>query len=178
MERALFEKIRYSHYANFISFAIWNDNDINNLSAIEENIENLNQNIVIIGLNVSRGVNKFQNFHVKHRGGRDSWLKDAFNNSCFRGAYMTDIFKNDISPRQSLVDLSIENIIKNIKEFRKELNFIRCKNPYIVAIGYETVRILQQYLPEYVKNVHSIPHYAKRGITKKEFVESIKNLAK
>ena len=52
MERALFEKIRYSHYANFISFAIWNDNDINNLSAIEENIENLNQNIVIIGLNV------------------------------------------------------------------------------------------------------------------------------
>lgn len=178
MEMALFKKIRYSHYANFISFAIWNDNDINDLSKIDENIENLNQNIIIVGLNISRGVNKFQNFHVKHQGGRDSWLKDAFNNGCFHGAYMTDIIKNDVSPRQSLVDLSIENIIKNIKEFKKELNFINCRNPYIVAIGYETTRILRQYLPEYIENIHSIPHYAKRGITKKEFVESIKKLRK
>ncbi len=77
---------------------------------------------------------------------------------------------------QSLVDLSIENIIKNIKEFKKELNFINCRNPYIIAIGDETARILQQYLPEYAENIHSIPHYAKRGITKKEFEESIKKL--
>ncbi|MCX6813138.1 MAG: hypothetical protein NTV77_01465 [Candidatus Azambacteria bacterium] len=130
MKLALFEKIKRSHYANFISFAIWDDNDINDLSTIEQNIENLNQNIIIVGLNISRGVNKFQNFHVRHQGGRDSWLKDAFNAGYFRGAYMTDIIKNDVSPRQSFVDLSIENIIKNIKEFKKELNFIKCENPY------------------------------------------------
>lgn len=176
MNNVLFGKIKNSHYANFISFAVWNDNDINDLSAIEKNIKKLNHSVIIVGLNASGSIKKFQNFHFIHRGGRDSWLKDAFNHSCFHGAYMTDIIKNDISSRQLLVDLSEDNIIKNVKEFEKELNFIKCKNPYIIAIGVKTTEIFKKYLPEYTKNLHSILHYAGRGITKNDFIKSVKKL--
>jgi len=37
---------------------------------------------------------------------------------------MTIIIKNDISSKQSLVNLSEDNIIKNVKEFKKE-DFIK-----------------------------------------------------
>ncbi|MFA5386281.1 MAG: hypothetical protein WC297_01215 [Candidatus Paceibacterota bacterium] len=176
MERTLFEKIKNSKYADFISFAVWDEIDLDDFSAIEEDIDILNQNILIVGLNISRGVKKFQNFHVRHRGGRDSWLRGAFNRSCFRGAYMTDIIKNDVSPKQSLVDLNKNNILRNVDDFRKEIHFIECKTPDIIAIGDKTTEILQHYFLEYAESIYSIPHYAKRGIKKEEFFESVKEL--
>ena len=180
MTRALFEKIKNSPYADFVSFAVWNKDDINDLSVIEKSIDILNQNIIIVSLNASRGLKKFQNFHFRHRGGRDSWLEEAFNNSYFRGAYMTDVIKNDTSSKQSLVDLSKKNIAENIKEFRKELFFIECKNPHFIVIGSErkTTGKLKQYLPKYTNNIHFIPHYHKKGITKHEFLESVRKLEK
>ena len=177
MESVLFEKIKNSHYADFVSFAIWNDSDIKDLLVIEKNIETLNQNIIIVGLNANGSITKFQNFHCKHRGGRDAWLREAFDHGYFQGAYMTDIIKNDKSSRQSSVDLNEDNIFKNIEEFKEELTFIGCKDPFIIAMGQKTTDILKR-IPELARNVHSIPHYARRkpAITKKEFIESVKKL--
>ena len=178
MERVLFDKLKNSKFADFASFAVWDDKEIEDLSVIEKNIENLNQNIVIVGLNASGSIKKFQNFHCKHRGGRDSWLREAFNDSRFRGAYMTDIIKNDKSPRQFLVDLDEGNISKNVKDFREEMAFMGCRDPFIIAIGDKTTEILRENLPELIGNIHSIPHYARRkpAITKEEFTGSIKRL--
>jgi len=173
MDKNFFQKIENSKYADFISFALWSDSDISDLSVIKNSIEFLNQNIIIIGLNVSREVQRFQNFHFRHRGGRDHWLREAFNKGIFRGAYMTDIIKNDVSPRQSSVDLSKENINKNLLLFKEELDFINSKNIFIIAIGDTTYNILKEHLSKDGINICSIPHYARRGITREEFIESV-----
>lgn len=164
-----FQRIKSSKYEKFVSFAIWNDSDIDDLSVIEKNISDLNQDIVIVGLNISRGVNGFENFHVRHQGGRDSWLKDAFNNGCFRGAYMTDIIKNDLSSRQSKVDLSDNNINSNLISLKEELDFMRSKCSFIIAMGDKVYSVLREGIGG---NVYHIPHYAKRGIRKEEFIKA------
>jgi len=174
MDKSLFYRIKNTRWANFISFAVWDDNNIDNLFVIEKNVNDLNQNIVIVGLNINGGVKKLQNFHLKHPGGRDSWLRNAFNKGCFRGAYMTDIIKNSKSSRQLAVDLSKENIDKNLLIFREEMFFINSKDTFIIAIGDITYDILKRGFVEDNKNIYFIPHYAQWGITKKYFLSSVK----
>ena len=176
MDKKLFNKIINSCYSNFISFAVWNEDDVRDISVIKNNIDCLNKNIIIVGLNTNGLVEKFKNFHYKGCGGRDVWLKEVFNRSVFRGAYMTDIIKNDNSSSRKDVNLTKENKIKNAHRFKEELQFIECENPYIIVMGDDAYEIILEYLPEYKNNVQKIPHYAKRGIKKEQFIKSIKKL--
>ncbi len=174
MNIELFNKIKNSHYPDFVSFAVWNDNDVCDVSAIYDNIDCLNKDIVIVGLNTNGNVEKFRNFHYKGRGGRDIWLRESLNRSCFRGSYMTDIIKNDTSSRSTKVNLSDQNIKTNIELFKEELKFIESKKPFIIAIGSDSYEILRSFCDD----VYYVPHYAKRGITKQQFIESFSELEK
>ena len=92
------EKEKFSH---LVSWAIWNDKDINDVSMfekrkIESTLPQLNENIVIMGLNASDSGNDrrepWAGFHNRHRGGRDSWLRElAKVDTRIKGAYMTDV---------------------------------------------------------------------------------------
>ncbi|OGF68794.1 hypothetical protein A3H65_03475 [Candidatus Giovannonibacteria bacterium RIFCSPLOWO2_02_FULL_45_14] len=154
------------------SFAIW-DGDLG-YSSIEKNKKLLHSRAVIVGLNASAKIKPFENFHKKHRGGRDAWLREAFGESVIRGAYMTDIIQNDFSVRESEVDLSNSNITRNVERFRNELQDVKAKSPFIVVIGKKAYDILVANFTTY--SIYKIPHYAKLGITKKKFMSSVKKV--
>lgn len=174
MKREIFETIRRK-YSKYSSFAIWDDNDLKNVSIIKKNIDILNPNIIIVGFNASGVIKKeFGNFHCKHRGGRDGWLREVFNHGPIRGAYMTDIVKNDFSSRMDKANLSKNNIKLNVRRFKKEMNDLKSKNPIIISMGDAPANILKD-LNNY--KMYKIPHYAKRGIQREDFIQAVKKLA-
>ena len=88
--------ITKSKYGKFASWAIWSEEDYTDASIIESSISELNPKIVFVGLNASRDVTDevWRAFHCKHQGGSDGKLRATYNQSIYRGAYMTDILKN------------------------------------------------------------------------------------
>ena len=61
-------------YGMYSSFAIWNEENINDLNVIDNNIECLHGRVIFVAYNASAQIQNFQNFHFVHRGGRDHWL--------------------------------------------------------------------------------------------------------
>lgn len=175
MKKALFERIKKGKYARYASFAVWDDRDLDDTSIIEKNIKTLRSDLIIVGLNASgKPTNRFTNFHTTHRGGRDSWVRDVFNRSPWRGAYMTDIIKNDTSSRQPK-GRDLVNEKKNAKIFKDELRTIGCKRPrYIIAFGNRTARILKEQFPEWKDRILQVLHYQLRGThQKKRFMNAV-----
>jgi len=173
MEKSLFKKIRSQYYC-FSSFAIWNPKDINDTEVIRKNISKLHSKFVFIGLNASASVREFGNFHHIHTGGRDAWLAESLGkDKIFCGAYMTDIIKNDKSPRQRDVDISPANVAKNIKILRKEIDLVGAKNSILIAFGRTAHDLL---LKEKLK-VEYLVHYAS-WIKKEKFLSEVRRLQK
>jgi hypothetical protein len=97
----------YTKFGHHSSWTIWNPKDITDLSVIDSNHITLQSKVVIVALNISAKVAKpWQNFHV----GRNNYkLKKAFNDTSYRGAYITDLIKDHMSPN------SKEVLKKNIR---------------------------------------------------------------
>lgn len=101
MNKKIFDKIR-KNYGAYSSFAIWNENNIDDLSFIEKSMERLHGRLIFVAYNASAQINKFQNFHFSHRGGRDSWLaKSIGKQPHLRGSYITDFFKEDFAKKRA-----------------------------------------------------------------------------
>src|SRR5436853_234627 len=81
-----------SKYGQHSSWAIWNPAVLSDTRIISKNLDSLITSIVMVGLNYSKqlGTPEWSNFHM---GKHDRKLMNAFNDSSYRGAYMTDIFK-------------------------------------------------------------------------------------
>ena len=175
MTKKLFLKIK-NQYSKFSSFAIWDKNDIGNIKIIEQNLSRLHSRFVFVGLNASAFVKPFGNFHYIHRGGRDGWLAESLGVApLFRGAYMTDIFKNDKSPRQNDVDMGKKNSVKNIKDFQREVQLVATKNTVLIAFG----RKAYQHLLKNKIEAEFLPHYASRHFGhKSQFFKEVKKLHK
>ena len=80
-------------YGPCSSWAIWDENDQNDTSVIDESVAQLNTRYVFVGLNISKDLKKpsWSNFHG---GQHDRKLMYACNNDTkLRGSYLTDIFK-------------------------------------------------------------------------------------
>ena len=103
-EKFDFIKDKYAYYA---SWAIWSDEDekpksnIGDLTILDPDsnknlLSQLNPNVVLLGLNISRGDIKipFANFHDKRPEATDFKIRFAFRSSPYWGGYMTDIIKD------------------------------------------------------------------------------------
>src|SRR5712691_9125493 len=79
-------------YGQHASWAVWNPASLPDTQIISKNLDSLKISVVMVGLNYSRPLGKqpWSNFHT---GRHDQKLMKAFNDSSYRGAYMTDIFK-------------------------------------------------------------------------------------
>ncbi|MFA5173369.1 MAG: hypothetical protein WC435_03170 [Candidatus Paceibacterota bacterium] len=173
MEKEIFKQIK-KKYGNYASFAIWGK-DLNNVNIIEKNVEILHGKIVFVGLNISKSINKFQNFHFKHKGGRDNWLKELLNDSfIFKGAYMTDIIKNNISSRQNKLKMSDKEKEKNLELFEKELIALNTK-PELIAFGNKTYKLLDKIPEKLYKDRYKVSHYAS-WIKKNDFFREVKKV--
>ncbi len=155
------------------SFAVWRDANIDDISVISEEVGNLHGRVIFVGFNASSDILPFQNFHKTHVGGRDKWLAESIgSNLLLRGAYMTDFFKGDYSVRQAGVNVDSESEQKNLQILRDEISCFVSDNPILVAFGIKTFDLLKKlgFSPKY------LPHYARRGITKKEFIKLVNEI--
>ena len=176
-------------YGYWSSWAIWAaaldtpKSNIGNLTIFEDKeiIDILKPNIVLVGLNISRGAIKepLANFHDKRPEATDFKIRHALFETPIWGAYMTDIIK-DFEEKvagnlMSYLNKHKEFEKENIKKFEQELIDIGSKNPIIIALGNDSYKILKRNLKKY--KIYKVSHYS-AYITKEKLRLEFKNLEK
>jgi len=180
-----FIKKKYGHYA---SWAIWADegekpkDNVGDLSLfdIKNNVEllrQLNPNIILLGLNISRRIEvPLANFHDARSQAMDFKIRYALRGSPFWGAYMTDIIK-DFDQKASGKMMSYLRTDKpfeeeNVKVFREEINDLGIDNPTIIAFGRDAHSVLTRNFNNEYKIV-KIPHYSNYS-SREKYREEVK----
>ena len=140
MDRKRFEEIR-AKYGKVASWAIWDPDDYDDPTIIEKHVEELTTRYVFVGLNVSNEISQsdWKNFHCRHRGGSDYKLMEKYNDSPYRGAYMTDILKDWVEVDSSEIERSVkenpERLQENIELFLQELADIGAEDSEVFVFG-------------------------------------------
>jgi len=182
-----FIKNKYGYWG---SWAIWADegvrpkSNIGDLSVFEkkENLKKLNPNIILVGLNISRGSIKIPlaNFHDARTEATDYKIRYALRNTPLWGAYMTDIIKDyDEKCSKNVIDYLKKNKSfedQNVSFFLKEVNDIGAVNPIVVAFGTDSYKILKKNLKDDF-NIIKIPHYA-NYTSKEKYREEVISICK
>ena len=179
-------------YAYCASWAIWSDEDekpksnIGDLTILDPDsnknlLSQLNPNVVLLGLNISRGDIKipFANFHDKRPKATDFKIRFAFRGSPYWGGYMTDIIK-DFEQKISGKVISYLRRNKsfekeNVQTFRQELIDIGATDPTLIAFGNITNDILERNLKGEFKKILKVPHYA-NYTSKERYREQVKKI--
>ena len=185
-----FIKEKYGYYS---SWAIWADggekpkDNVGDLSIFDINtnaelLQQLNPNIILVGLNISRGKMKapLPNFHDARPQAMDFKIRYALRDSPFWGAYMTDIIK-DFDQKASGKTMSYLRANKpfeseNVRIFREEIKDLGTANPSIIAFGNDAHSVLTRNF----NNEHEIlkiPHYS-HYISKEKYREEVKCILK
>ncbi len=178
--KTIFDNIK-SNYGKVASWAVWKAYDKNDFASnmevdglfdLDKNpqiLYQLQNNIVMVGLNFSVPLQNspdFHNFHsyegakLNHTTLRNaSKIRYAFNGTPYWGAYMTDIIKNYFESKSANVKIS--NINEDIKIFREELKTLQADRPLIIAFGSKVYSLLKNNLEktEYSKLI-KITHYS------------------
>jgi len=142
-------------------------------------IETLNPGVVMVGLNISRGFpdQPFRNFHDPSAAANDFKIRYAFSNTCFWGAYMTDIIKGVVEPDSGALLKWLRrnpNIIADhVKTFREELSDLGHPRPAILAFGGAAYDLLIEGLwtSDYA-SLTRLTHYSHR-ISKERYREAV-----
>src|SRR6266481_450476 len=124
-----FENIKQKH-GHYASWAVWADaseKPKSNMGEVghfnnEGVLSLLKNNVVMVGLNISRPVSKrFSNFHDDDPRANDFKIRFAFKDSAYYGAYMTDIIKFEEEVKSSKLMKRLRDnpqiIEKNLKTF-------------------------------------------------------------
>lgn len=175
-------------YGEFASWAVWVNEDskpksnIGDMSVfdLEKNkhlLEILNPNVIMVGLNFSRTIEKktFVNFHDTRPQGQDYKIRYAFRNTEFYGAYMTDIIK-DFEEKISGNVLKYLRTnkgfeLKNISLFEQEIIDLKCSDPLIIGFGNITYKILNKHFGHKFR-IKKVMHYSQQ-ISKENYKEHI-----
>lgn len=180
-------KRKYGHYA---SWAIWIDrwikpkDNIGDLSVFNTEkddsiLKELNPNIVLVGLNISRPIEaKLGNFHDPRPQAMDYKIRYALLKSPYWGAYITDIikdFEQKISGKM-MSYLKVNKIFEeeNIITFRDELEVIGSNNPEIVAFGRDVFKILNKHFSSEFE-ITAIPHYS-NYVSKEKYRDEVRDI--
>ena len=133
----------------------------------EEFLKVLNPEVVLVGLNISRGAitRPLANFHDPRPQARDFKIRYALTGTPLWGGYMTDIIKDYDEKDSGKVeaelrknrDLEESSVIR----FREEIADLGPRNPTIVAFGRTAYSIIERNLKKDFE-VALISHYAIR----------------
>ena len=175
-------------YGEFASWAIWTNEVISpksnigalsifNLDKNPNLLKILNPNVIMVGLNFSRTIEKkaFVNFHDKRPQGQDYKIRYAFRDTEFYGAYMTDIikdFEEKISGNvlQYLRD-NKEFELMNVNLFEQEIADLKCSDPLIIAFGNITFDILNKHFGQKYR-IKKVMHYSQQ-ISKENYKATV-----
>ncbi len=163
-------------YGRYSSWAVWaeegkrpkenmGDLSVFDLEANPGLLQQLKPDIVLVGLNVSRGSieTPLGNFHDPRPEAMDFKIRYALRESPFWGAYMTDIIKNfDQKASGKVMSFLRKNPAfeqENVEFFRQELIDLGAPNPTLIAFGSVTYSILtRNFWADY--RIVRIPHYS------------------
>ena len=172
LDKKQFELIK-DKYGYWASWAIWADegktpkSNVGDLSIFESEslFANLKPDIILVGLNVSRGGIKVRlaNFHDARSEATDYKIRYALKDTPFWGGYMTDIIKDfDQKSSGKVVSYLRDNKPfeeENVKIFREELKDLEIDDPTIIAFGQDAYSILNRNFKNEYKLL-KVPHYA------------------
>jgi len=188
IKRSTFEYIK-EKYGYYASWAIWADegekpkDNVGDLSIfdIDANpglLQQLNPDIILVALNISRGDIRYPlaNFHDARPEAMDFKIRYALRGSPLWGAYMTDIIKDfdeKISGKlMSHLQRNRTLEIKNVEFFRQEISDLGVDNPTLVAFGNAVYTILaRNFGGEYT--IIKLPHYSNWG-SKEAYRDTVK----
>ena len=160
-------------YGLWSSWAVWSEakhapkSNVGDLSVFEgeEFLKVLNPEVVLVGLNISRGAitQPLANFHDPRPEATDFKIRFALKGTPLWGGYMTDIIKDYDEQDSGKVeaelrknrDLEESSVIR----FREEIADLAPRNPTIVAFGRAAYSILERNLKKDCE-VGLISHYA------------------
>lgn len=159
------------------SFAFWKE-DIKDVSFINNEFK-INNKVIIFGLNPSKEIKNFKNFHI---GRYDKWYKMAFSRSPYINAYMTDVIeKAEPEAKKIMVKWRNNPTFRrnNIKSVKTQLEILDIKKPFAIAIGKDVENILKsEDLKTLFKDIQYVPHpnsfRTKEGV--KKFIELVSNI--
>ncbi len=169
-EKFDFIKEKYGHWTSWAIWAQTGDTPKSNVGDLsifsgDDFLTQLNSEVVLVGLNISRGDIKFPlaNFHDVRPEATDYKIRYALRDTPLWGGYMTDIIK-DFNEKESgkmmaylKQNKAFEN--NNVEIFRQELRDLGSKNPLIVAFGNDAHSILSRHFKSQYQ-ILKIPHYA------------------
>ncbi len=180
MDQSLFEQLEMK-YAQHGSWAVWNSGDPEDTTVIRENLADLKTSVVMVALNISRALSRqWQNFHSRDHARK---LMYAFNQSPYRGAYMTDLIKGYVEPSSARLQkelLSGElHILSHVETFYDEMKNLGTNNHTLfILFGGQVTKLFNTHLAETYPNRISCPHYSMygRGYTDARWVEKVWSL--
>ncbi|MBT5631520.1 MAG: hypothetical protein HOJ13_02205 [Nitrospina sp.] len=187
----IFKKIKKDH-KNYASWAIWakerkegkptdnmGDLSIFDDKNITKHLKQLNPNIILVGLNISKEIREpLSNFHGSNGGAYK--IRYAFRDSPYWGAYMTDILKGYVQPKamKMMKHLKTEEgkILEkdNVEKFIVEIKDLGVKNPTIIAFGNDAHTILNRNIALKYKTIR-LPHYSSRT-NKEEYRSQVRSV--
>jgi hypothetical protein len=97
----------------------------------------------------------------------------AFNDSSYRGAYITDIIKDlpESNSKKVLDDLTDEQLADNFEIFNEEMKMLGAdKNTLIILFGNQVKELFLKGPIFYFNNIVCCMHYSYYGITNDEWV--------
>ena len=175
-------------YGEFASWAVWANEDVKPKSNIgdmsifdldknQKLLETLNPDVVMVGLNFSRTIERkaFVNFHDKRPQGQDYKIRYAFRDTEFYGAYMTDIIKDFEEKISGDVLMYLKNNkefeLKNVRLFEQEITDLKCSDPLIISFGNITYNILNKHFGQKYR-IKKVMHYSQH-ISKENYKSTI-----
>ena len=178
MKQDLFNSIR-GQYGKYASWAVWNDSDRLDTQIIEDNTEILHSRVIVLALNISKLLTtEWSNFRS---GKHDRKLINALNQSSYRGAYLTDYFKDTAEPdSKKLINAMRKNDPEVLRHTQNLLNELRAigatPDSLIVIMGGKSTYLYSLYLkhiqPSFPKHICHY-HYSYRGLKDEVWVEQL-----
>ena len=185
IEKTTFNLVK-AKYGYLSSWAVWAaeeglpKSNVGDLSVFEDpstpNV--LNPEVILMGLNISRGSIKtpLANFHDSSSRATDFKIRYALRGTPFWGAYMTDIIKNYVEIDSAKIPIYLKDNPEvereNIDYFMGELKDLGVNNPTIVCFGGEAHKIVSRNLKDEFQ-ILKIPHYA-TYMSKETYREKVK----
>lgn len=105
------------------------------------------------------------NFHSNYSHGRDNKLRYAIAGSSLEGSYITDLVKNQQSPKAKDVARELKKngalLKKHVEILKKELKILcEKKKPCLIALGRDTEFFLRKTLEKEGYTIRYLTHYS------------------
>lgn len=163
-------------YGRHASWAIWNHENAADTRVIAEQLSCLKSSVVLVGLNVStHQPPTWENFHGNDHARK---LMFAFNESPYRGAYMTDLIKGEVEPNAARLLARIKSgsidIQKHLDSFRTEMLEVGVqKHSLFILFGEKVFKLFKSHLASIYPNFVRCVHYSMygKGYSDAEWIE-------